>query len=137
MQVRVTLRFLAICLFGGFVTVLIEDVSIAATTHTMLVAKRSARSRDMKLARIREALHRNLDGKGNGFIVSWRFDSKSFTLTVDRLRYEQNMLYAATITARSIFDLEGVALPRRLIIRDRHGEVLGDGLFANVPRIVQ
>jgi hypothetical protein len=90
-----------------------------------------------KLAKVRKALHANLDGKGNGFIVGWRFDSKEFVLTIDKTRYEENMVYAATMAARSIFDLEGVRLPARLVIKDRSGEVLGSGPFSNVPRLVE
>jgi hypothetical protein len=106
---------------------------------THLVANRqqkksSARAR--KLAAVRADLHRNLDSKGNGFIRSWHFDAKVFTLTVDKRRYQQNMLYAATMTARAIFDTNGVPLPKLLVIRDVSGEVLGEGAFANVPKLV-
>jgi hypothetical protein len=89
-----------------------------------------------RLAKVRSDLHRNLDGKGQGFIRGWSFDSKAFTLTIDKARYQQNLVYAATITARSIFDMNDVPLPTKLIIRDRSGELLGEGPFTNVPRIV-
>ena len=106
--------------------------------HAQLVSKKSKRvARATKLAKVRADLHRNLDGKGNGFITGWSFDSKVLTLVVDKSRYQENMLYAATITARSIFDLNGVSLPMSLVIRDRYGEVLGEGPFANVPKIVE
>jgi hypothetical protein len=98
--------------------------------------KKKPSPRARKLAAVRSELHRNLDGKGGGFIQSWQFDTKVFTLTVDKRRYEQNMLYAATMTARSIFDTNGVPLPTLLVIRDVSGEVLGRGAFVNVPKIV-
>jgi hypothetical protein len=107
---------------------------------THLVAgqqKKRPSARARKLAAVRADLHRNLAGKGNNFIRSWHFDAKVFTLTVDKRRYQQNMLYAATMTARAIFDTNGVPLPKLLVIRDVSGEVLGEGAFANVPKLVE
>lgn len=102
-----------------------------------LVAKKhKAKSAERKLAKVRDDLHRNLDGKGDGFIRGWTFDSLTFTLMIDKTRYQQYAVLAATMAARSIFDLNGVALPARLVIRDRSGEVLGEGPFANVPKLV-
>jgi len=113
-------------------------VGQAGNRGKIYVAKTSkASSAKAKLARVRDSLHRNLDGKGDGFIVGWRFDAATFTLTIDKSRYQPNMVYAATMTARSIFDLEGVRLPKRLVIRDRSGEILGEGPFSNVPKIVE
>jgi hypothetical protein len=94
-------------------------------------------TRAARLATVRADLHRNLDGKGDGFIRSWSFNSKTFTLTIDRRRYQQNMLYAATMTARSIFDMNGVPLPKTLILRDISGESLGEGPFENVPKVAE
>jgi hypothetical protein len=103
---------------------------------TEVVAKRKPSANARKIAKVRDDLARNLDGKGGGFIRGWAFDSKVFTLTVDESRYQPNAVYAAAITARSIFDMNGVPLPKKLIIRDRSGAVLGEGPFANVPKIV-
>jgi hypothetical protein len=111
-----------------------EEVPKAGTIYVAKTPKTSPAK--AKLARVRDALHRNLDGKGDGFIVGWRFDASTFTLTIDKSKYQQNMVYAATMTARSIFDLEGVRLPKRLVILDRSGEILGEGPFSNVPKIV-
>ncbi|HET7435878.1 MAG TPA: hypothetical protein VFN10_14315 [Thermoanaerobaculia bacterium] len=113
---------------GGVVETQREHISLVATKH-----KPSAYAR--KLATVRTQLHRNLDGKANGFIRGWSFDAQQFTLTIDKSRYQQFALHATTMTARSIFDANGVALPKRLIIRDVSGAVLGDGAFANVPKI--
>ena len=109
---------------------------IPAEAIHLVVKKRNATSAERKLAKVREDLHRNLDGKGDGFIRGWTFDSRTFTLTIDKTRYQQNAVLAATMAARSIFDLDGVPLPKRLVIRDRSGEVLGEGPFANVPKLV-
>ena len=115
----------------------LADVRPAPTGAVRLVAKKhKAKSGENKLAKVRDDLHRNLDGKAGGFIRGWTFDSRTFTLTVDKTRYQQNALLAATMAARSIFDLNRVALPTRLVIRDRSGEVLGEGAFANVPKLV-
>lgn len=107
-----------------------------ATQAELVSRNRKPSATARKLAKVRTELHRNLDGKGQGFIRGWSFDSKAFTLTVDKARYQQNLVYAAAITARSIFDMNRVPLPKKLIIRDRSGELLGEGPFANVPRIV-
>ena len=107
-----------------------------APSSLTFVAKKKPTPRERKLAKVRADLHRNLDGKGNGFIRGWTFDSKRFTLTVDQRRYQQHMVTAATITARSIFDMNGVPLPKMLVIRDVSGEILGEAPFTNVPKIV-
>jgi hypothetical protein len=115
----------------------LADERPAPAEAICLVAKKhKATNAERKLAKVREDLHRNLDGKGDGFIRGWTFDSRTFTLTVDKTRYQQYAVLAATMAARSIFDLDGVALPSRLVIRDRSGEVLGEGPFVNVPKLV-
>ena len=115
----------------------LADVRSTPTEAIRLVAKKhKAKNAEHKLAKVRDDLHRNLDGKGDGFIRGWTFDSRTFTLTVDKTRYQQYAVLAATMAARSIFDLNGVALPARLVICDRSGEVLGEGPFANVPKLV-
>jgi hypothetical protein len=111
----------------------LADMSPEAAEMRLVAKKHRANSAERRLAKVRDDLHRNLDGKGDGFIRGWSFDSRTFTLTVDKTRYQQNGVLAATMAARSIFDLNGVALPNRLVIRDRSGEVLGEGPFANVP----
>jgi hypothetical protein len=98
--------------------------------------KRKTTARERKLAAVRRDLHRNLDGKGDGFIQGWAFNARAFTLKVDKKRYQQDMLFAATMTARAIFETNGVALPTILVIRDISEEVLGEGPFANVPKLV-
>jgi hypothetical protein len=114
----------------------LADVRPTPAEAIHLVAKkRKATSAERKLAKVREDLHRNLDGKGDGFIRGWTFDSRTFTLTVDKTRYQEYAVLAATMAARSIFDLDGVPLPSRLVIRDRSGEMLGEGPFANVPKL--
>ena len=108
-----------------------------SSLHVRIAQKKTVvGSRNRKLEKVRRELHRNLDGKGDGFIVGWEFNSTTFTLRIDERRYEQNMVYAATITARSIFDMNNVTLPAKLVIRGRADQVLGSGPFANVPKIV-
>ncbi len=127
-----TCVLVAAVLAAGFLE---AEARRARDTEVVTAAKKSTK-RQSKLAIVRRDLHSNLDGKGDGFIIGWSFDAKTFTLTVDKNRYRQHMVYAATITARSIFDLNGVALPTTLVIRDRSGEILGSGPFTNVPRVV-
>lgn len=94
--------------------------------------KRSARE-----AKVRADLHRNLDGKGGGFVVRWSFNKSRFTLVVDRSRYENNKFYATAMTARAIFDSNGFPLPKIFVVEDENGQELGRGPFANVPALVQ
>jgi hypothetical protein len=114
--------------------------TIFATTNLGLYAeatKKKTSRAEARMQKVRADLHRNLDGKGGGFILGWRFNSKVFTLQIDRNRYEQNKLLAATMAARSIFKLDGVALPRTLVIRDESGANIGEGPFSNVPSLTQ
>jgi hypothetical protein len=114
----------------------LPSASNAAGLRTATKQQRKVSARERKLAAVRADLHRNLDGQGSGFIHDWKFDTKVFTLTVDRRRYQQYMLFAATMAARSIFDTNGVPLPKTLVIRDISGDVLGEGPFANIPGLV-
>jgi hypothetical protein len=117
-------------------TCALADMRPKPAEMRLVAKKHRAKSAERRLAKVRDDLHRNLDGKGDGFIRGWTFDSRTFTLTIDKTRYQQNEVFAATMAARSIFDLNGVALPTRLVIRDRSGAVLGEGPFANVPKLV-
>ena len=136
-QRSLTAAFCVIVLSMVIIPASLANERQAANQAIHLVAKkRRLTSAERKLAKVREDLHRNLDGKGDGFIRGWTFDSRTFTLTVDKTRYQEYAVLAATMAARSIFDLDGVALPSRLVIRDRSGEVLGEGPFANVPKLV-
>ncbi|HKO54338.1 MAG TPA: hypothetical protein VJ276_00590 [Thermoanaerobaculia bacterium] len=103
---------------------------------TTIATKRKGTQRARKFAKVREELHRNLDGKGSGFIQGWSFNANVFTLTVDKSRYQQHAIYAAAMTARAIFDSNGVPLPTTLVFRDASGELLGEGPFVNVPKLV-
>lgn len=129
------LRLLSRSLLVAFISTIVVDASAFASNSGSTVAQKSKAARATKAARVRRDLHRNLDGKGNGFIVSWSFNNKVFTLTIDPSRYEQNMLNAATMTARSIFDSNEMPLPGTLVIRDTSGRNLGEGPFENVPKI--
>lgn len=134
----ITLSLLAIAFTLTPVTA--TCLSAAPDRDEMLIAskaKRKPTARERKLAAVRQDLHRNSDGKGSGFILRWSFDEHRFTLTVNKRRYEKNMLYAATMTARAIFDTNEVPLPKTLVIRDISGEVLGEGPFSNVPKLVE
>lgn len=96
-----------------------------------------AKKQTSRMTKLRADLHRNLDGKGDGFIVSWTFTSSRFTLVVNSRLYEKNKLLAATMAARAIFDSDGVSLPKTLIIRDVNGSELGRGPFRNVPPLIE
>jgi len=98
---------------------------------------RTANKQSTGLARVRADLHRNLDGKGGGFIVHWSFTSSRFILVIDKRYYEQNKLLAATMTTRVCFDSNGVHLPKTLIIQDASGTELARGPFQNVPALYQ
>jgi len=139
MQVRVLqIRNIVILLSTMMVSGLaLADIHPASgEVHRLVSKKQKAKLAQGKIAKVRDDLHRNFDGKGDGFIRGWSFDSRIFTLTVDKTRFRQNALLAATMAARSIFDLNGVPLPIRLVIRDRSGEILGEGPFANVPKLI-
>jgi hypothetical protein len=86
---------------------------------------------------VRADLHHNLDGKGDGFIVRWSYTRAQFTLVIDSTKYSENKLLAATMAARVIFDSNGVALPRVLVVRDASGTELARGPFSNVPALIQ
>lgn len=110
--------------------------SAGAAQRGSTAARRAHQTeRQRKEKKVRQELHRNLDGKGDGFIVGFSFDARTFYLDIDASRYEQNMLTAATMTARSIFDSNDLVLPATLVIRDRSGKHLGSGPFSNVPKI--
>jgi hypothetical protein len=139
MATRAQLRTLFVAVLSAAIipaSVLADMRPMTSEEFRFVTKKHKATSAQRKLAKVRDDLHRNLDGKVDGFIRGWFFDSRTFTLTIDKTRYQQNAVFAATMTARSIFDLNGVALPARLVIRDRSGEVLGEGPFANVPKLV-
>jgi hypothetical protein len=117
---------------------IVAIIFATATSGDSAEATKKKTSRvDARMQKVRADLHRNLDGKGGGFILGWRFNSKVFTLQIDRSRYEQNKLLAATMAARSIFDSNNVPLPRTLIIRDESGANIGEGPFSNVPSLTQ
>jgi hypothetical protein len=88
-----------------------------------------------RIAEVRRLLDRNLNGAGDGFVRGWRWSEDTFTLIIDERRYVPNSAVVAAMTARSIFDTGDVALPSVLIFRDRNGNELDRGPFANVPRV--
>ncbi len=134
LQMRNIIILLSTMMVSGLA---LANITPASGEGLRLVSKKQkAKPALGKIAKVRDDLHRNLDGKGDGFIRGWSFDSHTFTLTVDKTRYRQNAVLAATMAARSIFDLNGVPLPIRLVIRDRSGEILGGGPFANVPKLI-
>jgi len=90
-----------------------------------------------KSAKVRRDLHGNLDGKGDGFIRGWTWQGSVFTFIIDPSRYAPNKFLAAALATRSIFEMDGVPLPRTLIVRTISGEELNRGPFANIPSIVQ
>ncbi|HEX8153420.1 MAG TPA: hypothetical protein VF698_09860 [Thermoanaerobaculia bacterium] len=102
----------------------------AATPAPAAKKKLDSAARERK---VRDELHRNLDGKGGGFVQGFTFDSKVFTLTVDKRNYKKNSAYIAAMMARAIFDVNHYPLPTKLVFRDISGEVLGEGPFASVP----
>ena len=93
-------------------------------------------ARRTKEREVRTLLHRNLDGAGDGFVVGWQWSGETFVLVIDERKYVPNSAVVAAITARSIFDTEGVPLPKTLVFRDRQGKEMDRGPFANVPRLV-
>lgn len=106
------------------------DAASAATPAPAAKKKLDNAARERK---VRDELHRNLDGKGGGFVQGFTFDSKVFTLTVDKRNYKKNSAYIAAMMARAIFDINRYPLPTKLVFRDISGEVLGEGPFASVP----
>ncbi len=92
-------------------------------------------SQRVRVREVRTLLHRNLDGAGDGFVRGWRWNDDTFVLIVDERKYVPNSALAAALTARSIFDTGGVALPATLVFRDRNGNEIDRGPFGNVPRI--
>lgn len=100
-------------------------------------AASSSKTGTSRSAKVRADLHRNLDGKGDGFVVRWSYTKTQFTLTIDSGKYSANKLLAATMAARAIFDSNGVALPRVLVVRDVRGSELARGPFSNVPALMQ
>src|SRR4051794_13810617 len=78
----------------------LADMRSKPAEFRLVAKKHRAKSAERRLAKIRDDLHRNLDGKGDGFIRGWSFDSRTFTLTVDKTRYQQNGVLAATMAAR-------------------------------------
>lgn len=89
-----------------------------------------------RLSEVRRLLHLNLDGAGDGFVRGWLWNGDTFILIVDERKYVPNSAIAAAVTARSIFDTGDVELPATLVFRDRNGNDLDRGPFANVPRVV-
>ena len=105
--------------------------------HRTVLLVSGSHKRSAREVKVRADLHRNLDGKGGGFIVRWSFNKSRFTLVVDRSRYEDNKFYATAMTARAIFDSNGFPLPKTFVVEDQNGQELGRGPFANVPALVQ
>jgi hypothetical protein len=99
------------------------------------VVKKSKARKPTKAEKLRRDLHRNLDGKGDGFISGWRWQGAVFTLIIDPSRYAPNKVLAATVAVRAMFETADVALPETLVIRDMSGTILGSGPFANVPSL--
>lgn len=109
-------------------------VLFAVATNLNAASGKGTSSRSSK---VRADLHHNLDGKGDGFIVRWSYTRAQFILVIDTTKYSETKVLAATMTARSIFDSNGVALPRVLVVRDANGTELARGLFSNVPALIQ
>lgn len=122
-----------------FIFALPAAASPATPSDVAFVAKKKSKptERQRKLARVRDSLRRNLDGKTEGLVISWSFDSEFFTFVLDERRYKQHMITAAAITARTMFDLEGVPLPKTLRFYGRNGDLIEQGPFENVPKVVE
>lgn len=90
-------------------------------------------ARSQRISEVRRLLNLNLNGAGDGFVRGWRWNGDTFILIIDERKYVPNSAIAAAMTARSIFDTGDVALPRVLVFRDRNGNELDRGSFANVP----
>lgn len=64
--------------------------------------RRTTRSRGTsKAAKLRDDLHRNLDGKADGFISSWRWADSTFTLTIDPDHYAPNRFVVTAMAIRA------------------------------------
>jgi hypothetical protein len=124
---------------SGVVAILLAVFMSAAVTYAEPLAGsgKKGRGRSAKEQKLRRDLHLNLDGKGDGFIQGWRWSGAVFTLIIDPARYAPMKVVAATMAARSMFELDGVSLPTKLVIRSTSGEILGEGPFANVPSLVE
>lgn len=88
-----------------------------------------------RISEVRRLLNLNLNGAGDGFVHGWRWNGDTFILIINERKYVPNSAIVAAMTARSIFDTGDVALPSVLVFRDRSGNELDRGPFANVPRV--
>lgn len=114
-----------------------ESVREKQAATQKAAAARAAAAQKKQLRRLTADLHRNLDGAGGGFVKRWRIRSDSFVLVVDSRKYVPNSAIAAAMTARALFETNGVRLPSRLVFEDTDGSVLDSGPFANVPSLTE